>query len=239
MKTTLISSAVMAAINCSWEEAVKLNAKILFEDPDNIETLNRLAYAYMELGNCGRAQKYYKKTLSFDPYNPIAQRNLKKIIESGNPSPRKGGQKNASIASLFLEEQGKTKLVSAVKLAGKGILNRLRPGDLLTIVPKKHCIALNDEKKVYIASLPDDISFRLKEFINKGNQYECYVRSVDTNYLSVFLREVFRSNKLKNTVSFCAKIKTRDKKNQEQPAMEADEGETTESFEEKEGGESV
>lgn len=239
MTTTLISSAVMAAINFSWEEAVKLNTKILSEDPSDIEALNRLAYAFLELGKGDQAQKYFKKVLCRDPYNPIAQRNLKRIIEAGNMTPRKGKQKNISIASIFLEEPGKTKVVNAVKLAGKGVLNKLRPGDLLILVPKRHYISLNDEREVYVGSLPDDISFRLREFMSKGNLYECYVRSVDKNYLNVFLREIFRSSKLKNVISFCAKTETKFLKNKEQLLKEESEEETAEVFEEKEEGESL
>jgi len=239
MTNLLTSQAVMAAINSSWKEAIKINAKILSEDPQDIEALNRLAYAYLETGDCNRAQKHYKKVLIFEPYNPIAQRNLKRMIESGSMFPRKGSKKSASVASFFLEETGKTKVVIAIKLAGKTVLNRLRTGDLLTLVPKKHFIAIHDERDIYIGSLPEDISFRLIEFIKKGNKYDCYVRSVDKNYLCVFLKEISRSNKLKNVISFCPKFEVKDLKNKERPEKEEAEEEITENFEEKEMGVSI
>jgi len=239
MTTTLTSQAVMAAINSSWKEAIRLNTKILSLDSHDIEALNRLAYAYMETGDCDRAQKYYKKVLSYEPYNPIAQRNLKRMIESGGSTPHKSCQKSAAVASIFLEEPGKTKVVIAIKLAGKAALNRLRPGDGLTLIPKKHFIAIHDERDVYIGSLPDDISFRLLEFIKKGNLYACHVRSVDKNYLCVFLREIFRSAKLKNAVSFCLKSEQRDNKTKERGDKEENEEEIVDNYEEKDSGESI
>ena len=75
--TILYQQAIDAALDSQWEEALKLNKKIIKLEPQNVDALNRQAKAYMELGKPTLAKKYYTEVLKIDPYNPIAQKNLK------------------------------------------------------------------------------------------------------------------------------------------------------------------
>ncbi len=84
MSPDLTTQAVSAALNNHWPEAIKLNLTLLKENPENVEALNRLARAYKENGEIKLSQKTYRKVLTLDHFNPIAQKNLK-LLES---SPR-------------------------------------------------------------------------------------------------------------------------------------------------------
>src|SRR3989344_5987070 len=78
---SLSNQAIDAAMDCRWDEALKLNKKIIKDDPKNIDALNRQARVYMEMGKLSLAKKSYSEVIKIDPYNPIALKNLK-IIKS-------------------------------------------------------------------------------------------------------------------------------------------------------------
>lgn len=205
MDISLSLQAVNAALNSSWNTAIDCNEKILKKDPDDIAALNRIAYAYLELGNVNKAQKYYRLVLKIDSYNQIALKNIKKIKESSFPKKSIERKRTTLPMSIFLEEPGKTKVVGLLKLASKNVLVSLRPGDNAILKPKKHYIVVEDCQENYLGSLPDDLSFRLLKLIKIGNQYEAFVRSSSKNSLFVFIKETFRSKRLNNTPSFVCK----------------------------------
>jgi len=110
LSSSLYQQAIDAALDSKWEEALKLNKKIIKTEPQNIDALNRQAKAYMELGKTTLAKKYYSETLKIDPYNPIAQKNLK-IMKSfksnGQPGICRTNCHSKLSPSLFLQEPGK------------------------------------------------------------------------------------------------------------------------------------
>src|SRR3990172_559103 len=88
---SLTRLAITAAASLNWEEAAKINQKILKITNTSVETLNRLAKAYISIGETQKAQKFYKKALDLDPYNIIAKRNLERITKvNGNVKVRNG-----------------------------------------------------------------------------------------------------------------------------------------------------
>ena len=105
LSSSLYQQAIDAALDSKWEEALKLNKKIIKTEPQNIDALNRQAKAYMELGKTTLAKKHYSETLKIDPYNPIAQKNLK-IMKSfksnGQPGICRTNCHSKLSPSLFL-----------------------------------------------------------------------------------------------------------------------------------------
>src|SRR3990170_8928748 len=75
----LAGQAIKAAINQDWEHAIHLNTTLVQKDPKNIDALNRLGNAYIETGKYTLALETYKKVLTMDKYNAIAQRNIQRI----------------------------------------------------------------------------------------------------------------------------------------------------------------
>lgn len=199
----LISLAISAALNCRWDEAVSLNQKMLDLSPENAQCLNRLAKAYFELGKYSQAKKAYAEVLRIDPYNSIAQKNLKKVnsLKKGDgialPS-----QTMVISPALFLEEPGITTLVNLVKVAEPQKLLKLSPGTVVSLLEKKRGISVADGNHQYLGAFPDDCAFRLLRLIKGGNKYQVIIKSVRSNGLTVLIREVFRSKKFKNQASF-------------------------------------
>lgn len=200
---SLHQQAIDAALDSRWEEALKINKKIIKDDPQNIDALNRQARAYMELGNCNLAKKYYSQTLKIDPYNPIALKNLKMM-----KSFKSNGQSFVSCsngklsASLFLQEPGKTKMVSLLKVAEPQKLSHAFCGMKVEMIIKNRKITIVDLNGNYLGVLPDDINHHLIRLFKGGNKYELFIKSVRVNSLSVIIKETFRSKRFKNQPSF-------------------------------------
>lgn len=200
---TLARIATTAALSSKWEEAIKINQKILSLSPDDIEALNRLARAQMCMGLILNAQKTYKKVLGIDPYNIIASKNFEKLSISNNNN-HSAKQKNIAenLVNLFISEPGRTKVINLLNLTQPSILAGISYGEKLVINSKSHSITIHTTDGIYLGALPDDIAHRLISFINGGNKYEAYVKAISPKTLTVFIKEISRSEKFINQPSF-------------------------------------
>src|SRR3989344_3614025 len=201
MDQPLIAQAIKCALCQNWKEAIRLTLELLRQNEENIEALNRLAYAYLKTGNLPSSKSTYKKVLKINKYNPIAIKNLKWLSNltkhdihqdpSVSPTP-----------TIFLEEPGKTKIVILIDPAAARVLCNIASAQKVYLVLKKHRIEVRDGQDVYIGALPDDLSHRLTRFINTGNTYEAYIKNVERNNVSVFIREMKRGKKFGHLPSF-------------------------------------
>lgn len=197
--------AISAALEARWDDALKLNKKIIKLDPQSVDGLARLARAYMEMGRFNLAKKYYNEALKYDPYNPIASKNLK-IIKSfkSNNQPKNGnGNGHGKLSSsLFLQEPGKSKIINLLKVAEPQKLSQAYCGMQVGAAVKNRKITIVDEEGTYLGVLPDDICHHLMRLLRGGNKYEFFIKSVRVNSLSLLIRETFRSRRFKNQPSF-------------------------------------
>lgn len=202
--------ATQAALSCNWEEAVKINEKILHLEPGEVEALNRLARAHLCLGEVTKAQKTYKKVLDLDPYNVIATKNFEKLEKSSenNQSPPKPKNITSDFVNLFISEPGKTKVINLLNLAQPSVLSAISYGENLIMNAKSHSITLTTTDGIYLGALPDDLAHKLIGFLNGGNQYETFVKAVSPKMLTVFIKETSRSPKFTNQPSFQSSSQT-------------------------------
>lgn len=198
---SLKAQAIQTALVGDWDTAINLNQEILQETPDDIDTLNRLAFALLSSGKAKDAKGIYEKVLSLDMKNPIAIRNIKRL---GDPTIKRV---NIAINNLFIEEPGKTKVMDLINVADKKVISHLRSGEMLKISIKRSKIFVLDSDSQFIGMLPDDICQRLIRFMESGNEYEAYVRTVDNNKVSIFIRETKRVKKFKDQPSFISNDK--------------------------------
>jgi hypothetical protein len=192
----LKSQAIQTALVGDWLNAITLNQLILEEEPDDIDTLNRLAFAFLSSGNPSDAKNLYEKVLLLDMKNPIAIRNLKRLNDFSVK------RTVITINNLFIEEPGKTKVIELINIADKKVISHLRSGEKLDLRIKRSKIFAYDLEDEFIGMLPDDLGQRLIKFMTSGNEYETYVRTMDNNKVSIFIREIKRILKYKNQPSF-------------------------------------
>ncbi|KKR78610.1 MAG: Tetratricopeptide TPR_2 repeat protein [Microgenomates group bacterium GW2011_GWB1_40_9] len=200
-QTALQDQAILCALAQHWKEAIQINLQIIKQERTNIDAHNRLGYAFMKNGQPIKSKEIFTKVLKLDPYNQIAQKNLKKISLL-----KKGAITIASCEDisplLFLEEPGKTKIVDCINTAPMNVLSVLTCGQKIQLVPKAHSIDVRDMQNAYIGALPDDLAFRLLKLMDAGNEYAVFVKGVSKNCVSIFIRETKRGKKLTNQPSF-------------------------------------
>jgi len=199
MDIDLAQKAIAAALCGSWKEALAFNKTILAQNPKDIDALNRCARAYAESGEISKAKQFAEKVLKIDPFNPIAIKSLAKWkgMKSGE------FHKSATLpAQLFLEEPGKTKVVSLLNLADEKVLANLDSGDEVTINPKSHRISVLTTEGKYIGRLPDDLSARLRKLINHGYQYKIVIKCIEPKEAIIFIVEVNRPKEFTDLNSF-------------------------------------
>jgi tetratricopeptide (TPR) repeat protein len=200
---SLRNQAIQTALVGDWQTAISINQSILQDSPNDIDTLNRLGFAFMSIGDVKQAKSLYEKVLSLDMKNPIAIRNIKRLGDAKN---LKG---SIPLNNLFIEEPGKTKVIDLLNIADKKVISRLRAGEQISLCIKRMKIFALDGENQYIGMLPEDISQRLMKFMESGNKYDAYIRTVDNNKVAVFIREIKRVSKFKNQPSFISTDKVK------------------------------
>lgn len=201
--------AINAALRNDWNQAILLNREILKENPNDINALNRYAFACIQTCDIDEAKKIYKKILTVDKYNIIALKNLEKIKNYQAKKSSKSSTKSlipTISPSLFLEEPGKTKTITLANPASSDILSSVNIGDPVVFHPKKHSIDIRDRNNKYLGALPDDIAFRLIRLIKCGNTYRANIKNITKNSITVFLCETGRGRRFANQPSFLTSI---------------------------------
>lgn len=205
MSDTDVAAAVAAALNCDWEKAKQINTKLLAQNPEDIDCLNRLGKACLELGDTKKAATFFRKVLKINQYDGIAAKNLARATSAPATKKVKGAVKTgATTQHAFIEEPGVTKLVTLVNIAPAKTLLGLNYGDVIVLTPKRHTIIVSDQSDRYLGALPDDIAHRLLFLLKGGNTYEGYIKSISRNIVAVFIKETLRAKKFHNTPSFIA-----------------------------------
>ena len=69
LKRQLVEQAIDAATAAEWEEAARINERLLELGPDS-EAENRLAKAFWEQGELATAREHYQAALALDPDQP-------------------------------------------------------------------------------------------------------------------------------------------------------------------------
>ena len=196
-------TAINAALAQDWKEAIRINTALLKTDKTNISFLNRLGFAYLQSGQLTLAKKTFLKVTKLDTYNQIAIKNLKKLGSVRQKDLIKGNKKQV-LPMSFLEEPGKTKIVECVNAAPIGAFATVFPGEEVELKARNHVVEVRSAGNIYLAALPDDLSFRLIKFLAVGNTYQALVQSIGKNTLTVFLRELTRGKRFTTQPSFAS-----------------------------------
>ena len=197
--------AIALAMDGRWKEAVEANTSILTSFPGDVDTLNRLGRAYMELGEYAEAKKAYKHARELDPYNTIAEKNLKRLANLDD-----GSQANESAGKLveprfFIEEIGKAGVVKLVNLAPKETLARLVAGDRVNLVAEGANLAVTSEEGRQVGWVEPRHGKRLMGLISGGNQYLATVTSSSDEGIAIIIRETFQHPSQAGQLSFPSK----------------------------------
>ncbi len=199
----LKDQAIKLALENNWEEAILINKGLLEENAHDIDTLKRLAYAYMQFGKFDDAKETYNKIIGLDKTNPIATKNLRKL---STLSTQKNGatpiNHSNHMDNVFIQEAGKTKTADLTNVADKRTLMQLQHGDEILLTIKRSKIFALTSDKTFIGMLPDSLGIRLIAFMKGGNEYQACIKSVDDKNVTLFIKEVKRAKKFFDQSSF-------------------------------------
>ena len=200
--TLLKDEAIQAMLMGNWKSAVTLNKTLIAENPKDIDALNRLAYIFTILGKIQDAKSTYRKVLKIDILNQIAIKNIKKLTEMGPKQTIKNLSSIRNVSNIFIEETGKTKIISLVNTAQPKIIALLTTGQPIVIAIKRSKIFVQNQNKQYLGMLPDDVGKRLIKLIKGGNTYDGCIKSATEHKVCIFVKETKRVFKYKNQPSF-------------------------------------
>lgn len=209
-----IKKAIALAIDGHWELAVEENRVLLEQDPENVESLNRLGKALTELGQLDEAAEAYERALSIENTNAIARRNLIRISKlkdlsrptgSIRPSrldaaPRKLEDRNYRKGAL-IEESGKSAEFPILQ-PNRDTLKQVAAGDTAGLEPGPQGVVVKTSSGVTLGTIEPGSGLRLKRMIEAGNRYDVVIRHVGDNEATIYIRESHTDPSLSGQISF-------------------------------------
>lgn len=202
MIDNLATKAIKAALCGNWKLAIDLNKKILNEEIDNFDALNRLARAYAETGKIKKAKGYSKKVIRLDPFNKIASSSLARWENMKEGEAEKPCSKYSP--KLFIEEVGRTKISPLINLSSKKTISTLRCADELNLNLSGHRVSILGADGKYVGRLPDNLGSRIKRMCQKGFKYSILVKSANIERVIVFIKQLQSPSGVDEEVSFPA-----------------------------------
>ena len=203
LKRELSRDAINLAISGEWERAAEMNRAILELYSDDVEAMNRLARALMELVQYGDARTVSERVTKVAPYNTIGKKNAARLakLESA-AAPIKRIRNTGGAPQLFIEESGKSGTTILRKPASSEVTAHLSPGDPAKLGVENDVLLVYTQADEYLGQIEPKMGKRLIRLIQGGNQYDCAIIGINDRGISVILRETHRSRSLHNVCSF-------------------------------------
>ena len=197
--------AIALAMQGRWREAIAANQEIISSFPNDFDAYNRLGRAYMELGEYSPAKEAYSRALELDPYNVIAQKNLRRL------SYLEGVEAGAEVDSAkaepqhFIEETGKAGVIDLYRLAPQEILAKMVAGDKVYLKVDDATLAVENGRGEYLGQVEPRHAQRLIKLMAGGNQYTAAIVSSAEDRVAIIIREVYQDPSQAGQLSFPSK----------------------------------
>ena len=200
--------AINLALKGEWQRATEVNQAILALHPDDVEAMNRLGKAFMELCEYERARQVLVQVVEKAPYNTIARKNLTRLQQlEAIPASGHQAKKSGSVSKLFITESGKSGTTILQRPAVAKTLASVAPGDPVTLVVKNRSICAYVRDDEYLGQVEARLANRLLRLINGGNRYEAAVIGLNDWGVSIIIKETYRHPSLHNIASFPTNVK--------------------------------
>jgi tetratricopeptide (TPR) repeat protein len=194
--------AISLAMQGSWKEAIAVNQGILDVFPDDVEALNRLGRAYLELGEYQEAEAAYRRTTEIDPYNAIAVKNLQRLSHLREVAVSGEVDADRLEPQYFIEEIGKAGIVHLVEMASPEVIARMVAGDRVQLRIDGTDLIVENSHGTYLGRVEPEHGQRLARLMAGGNRYSAAVVSLAEGAVRVIVREVYRDPSQAGRLSF-------------------------------------
>ena len=196
--------AIALALDGQWERATEVNRGILRLFPEDIDALNRLGKASLELGHYVAATAAFESAASIAPYNTIAKKNLERLghLQETTPPTKQG---KVGTPYLFIEESGKSGATVLRDPARQQVLARVAAGDAVKLDCRDHNLVVENNHGEYLGQVEPKLSKRLIRLMKGGNRYDAAIISMNRDEVSVIISETYRHPDLGDVCSFPTK----------------------------------
>jgi tetratricopeptide (TPR) repeat protein len=193
--------AIDLAMQARWQEAVDVNRELLEKFPQDVDTLNRLGRAYLELGQYKLSRESYGNSVKLDPYNAIANRNLRRLNDI------KGKEKvevetDKVEPEQFIEELGKSGVVTLIDLAPKESRAGVVAGDKAVLKVDGSFLVVENGRGNYLGKVEQKYALRLIRLMLGGNRYSAVVVKSTAEGMTVMVREMYQDPSQAGKLSF-------------------------------------
>lgn len=197
--------AIQLAIESRWQEATVTNKNILDLFPNDVDALNRLGRAQMELGEYEKAKEAYAKALKQDPKNQIAQKNFNRLSVLGGKDKRKPSAPHKIMPHLFVEEIGKAGVVNLENLSAPPVLARMSAGNQVSLRVRGQSLIVETAEGEYLGKVEPRHGLRLIKLIEGGNKYAAAITSTSQDEVKIIIKEIFQDPSQIGQLSFPVK----------------------------------
>ncbi len=195
--------AVRLALNGEWERAVEVNRAILELFTNDVEAMNRLAKALIELGDYEEASSVLGRVCSIAPYNNIARKNLARLEQMrGSAASTRHARKATGAPQLFIGESGRSVTTGLRHTPRRLSLATVSPGDPVTLSIENHGISVYADDGQYLGQVEARLGHRLSRLIEGGNTYASAIVGVGSEGISVIIHETSRHRGHQHVASF-------------------------------------
>ena len=194
--------AIALAMQGRWREAVAANQEIIANFPSDVDAYNRLGRAYIELGEYSQAKEAYGRTIKLDPYNIIAQKNLRRLSYLGEAVAGSEAESARAEPQYFIEETGKAGVVSLSHLAPREVLAKMVAGDRVYLKVDDSTLAVENARGEYLGQVEPKHGQRLIKLMEGGNRYTAAIVSSAEDRVLVIIREAYQDPSQARLLSF-------------------------------------
>ena len=200
LKQQRSKEAIDLAMQGRWGEAVAVNKEIIEQSPGEVEAYNRLGRAYIELGDYAQAKEAYQRAIEFDPYNVIAQKNLRRLPYLGEAGSE--ADYDRAEPQYFIEETGKAGVVNLYRLAPPEVLARMAAGNKAYLKVDGSGLTVTNARGEYLGQVEPRHAQRLIKLMEGGNQYAAAIVSAAEDRVLVIIREAYQDPSQAGQLSF-------------------------------------
>ncbi len=196
--------AVGLAMKGEWERAAEVNRAILELSSDDVEAMNRLTKALMELGSYDEANTVVDRVRQLAPYNNIARKNRARLdqMRTGAAATTRHARRAAGAPQLFIGDSGKSASTTLRHTPRNLSPALISPGAPVQLVIEHHGISVYSDDGEYLGQVDPRLGHRLGRLIEGGNTYEAAVIGASAEGISIMIHETSRHRSLQNVASF-------------------------------------
>ena len=202
--------AVDLALKGEWERAAQVNRAILELFADDVEAMNRLAKALIEMGGYEEAGSVLDRLGSVAPYNNIARKNRARLeqmraqIKSNDRAvaTSRHARRATGAPQLFIGESGKSATTVLRQTPQRLSLALISPGDPVSLLLEHHALNVYADDGKYLGQVDPRLGHRLSRLIEGGNTYAAAVIGANDEGISIIIHETHRDRRLQHVASF-------------------------------------